>query len=112
MLRELQLVVDDRAWLAADLGPDAPAPCGWWSDNSPAAAVLTEGLRQAGRRLGRSELLAGLESLYRFETGLTPPLTYTPNRRVGANGAWVVITGGDRGDGLALLETAQWVDLP
>lgn len=79
---------------------------------SAAAAVLTEGLRRAGRRLGRTELLAALESLYRFETGLTPPLTYTSNRRVGANGAWVVVAGGDRGDGRALLETAEWVDLP
>lgn len=79
---------------------------------SAAAAVLTEGLRRAGRRLGRTELLAALESLYRFETGLTPPLTYTPNRRVGANGAWVVVAGGDRDDGRALIETAQWMDLP
>ena len=79
---------------------------------SAAAAVLTEGLRRAGRGVGRAELLAALESLYRFETGLTPPLTYTSNRRVGANGAWVVVAGGDRGDGRALLETAEWVDLP
>ncbi|HSN54079.1 MAG TPA: ABC transporter substrate-binding protein [Candidatus Sulfomarinibacteraceae bacterium] len=79
---------------------------------SAAAAVLTEGLRRAGRRLGRTELLSALESLYRFETGLTPPLTYTPNRRVGANGAWVVVDDGEQGDARALLETARWVELP
>ncbi|MCB1181870.1 hypothetical protein KDM41_00400 [bacterium] len=43
----LQLVVDDRAWLAADLGPDAPVPCGWWSDHSPAARVLAGSLTLA-----------------------------------------------------------------
>jgi len=79
---------------------------------SAAAAVLTEGLRRTGRRLGRAELLAALESLYRFETGLMPPLTYTSNRRVGANGAWVVVAGGGHDDGRSLLETAQWVNLP
>ena len=79
---------------------------------SAAAAVLTEGLRRTGRRLGRAELLTALESLYRFETGLMPPLTYTPNRRVGANGAWVVVAGGGHDDGRSLLETAHWVDLP
>jgi len=103
-LRELSSLVDEDAATREHVQAAISA--------SAASAVLTEGLRRAGRGLGRAELLAALESLYRFETGLTPPLTYTPNRRVGANGAWVVVAGGDRGDGRALLETAQWVDLP
>jgi hypothetical protein len=32
----------------------------------------------------------GLEALYDYETGVTPPLSYGPNRRVGARGAHVV----------------------
>jgi hypothetical protein len=32
----------------------------------------------------------GLEKLYNFETGVTPPLTYGPNRRIGALGAHIV----------------------
>lgn len=55
-----------------------------------AAAVLVEGLRRAGRELGRRGLVAALEKLYQFETGLTPPITFTANRRVGAYGAYVV----------------------
>ena len=55
-----------------------------------AAKVLVEGLRRAGRELGRRELVGQLEKLYEFETGLTPPITYTANRRVGARGAYVV----------------------
>ena len=35
-------------------------------------------------------LVDALEALYAFETGLTPPLSYGPNRRIGARGAHVV----------------------
>ena len=55
-----------------------------------AAKVLVEGMRRAGRDLSRERLIAGLEQLYRFETGVTPPLTYGPNRRIGARGAHVL----------------------
>lgn len=55
-----------------------------------AAAVLAEGLRQGGRRLSRSKLTGVLETLYSFEPGLVPPLTFSPTRRVGARGAYVV----------------------
>jgi ABC-type branched-subunit amino acid transport system substrate-binding protein len=55
-----------------------------------AAKLLEEGLRRAGRDLSRSGLVEGLEALYAFDTGLTPPLSYGPNRRIGARGAHVV----------------------
>ena len=55
-----------------------------------AAMLLEEGLRRAGARLDRTALVEGLEALYAFRTGLTPPLTYGPNRRIGARGAHVV----------------------
>jgi hypothetical protein len=55
-----------------------------------AAKLMVEGLRRAGRKLDRFSLVEGLEALYAFETGLTPPLTYGPNRRIGALGAHVV----------------------
>lgn len=55
-----------------------------------AARLLTEGLRRCGRQLSRTRLLEHLEGLYAFETGLAPPLSYGPNRRVGALGAYVV----------------------
>jgi hypothetical protein len=54
------------------------------------AKVLVEGLKIAGRDLTRDKLLRALESLYDFHTGLTPPLTYGVNRRIGALGAYVV----------------------
>jgi ABC-type branched-subunit amino acid transport system substrate-binding protein len=54
------------------------------------AQLLVEGLKRAGRDLSREKLIAALEGLYEYETGLTPPLTYGPNRRVGAAGAYIV----------------------
>lgn len=55
-----------------------------------AAKLMEEGLRRAGRDLSRVRLVEGLEALYAFQTELTPPLTYGPNRRIGAQGAHVM----------------------
>ena len=55
-----------------------------------AAKLLVEGLRRSGRDLSRLALVDALEALYAYETGLTPPLSYGPNRRIGARGAHVV----------------------
>jgi len=52
-----------------------------------AAKLLVEGLRGAGRALNRVRLVEALEALYAYDTGVTPPLTYGPNRRIGARGA-------------------------
>ena len=52
-----------------------------------AAKLLEVGLRGAGRTLNRERLVEAIEALYRYDTGLTPPLTYGPNRRIGAMGA-------------------------
>jgi ABC-type branched-subunit amino acid transport system substrate-binding protein len=55
-----------------------------------AASVMAEGLRRTGRNLSRERLVKSLEGLFAFETGLTPPVSFGPNRRVGAFGAHVV----------------------
>jgi ABC-type branched-subunit amino acid transport system substrate-binding protein len=55
-----------------------------------AAAVLGEALRRTGRQLSRARLVASLEALYRVETGLGPPVSYGPRRRVGVLGGYVV----------------------
>ncbi len=55
-----------------------------------AAKVLVEGLTRAGRDLSREKLINSLDGLYEYETGLTPRLTFGPNRRVGAAGAHIV----------------------
>ena len=55
-----------------------------------AAKLLVEGLRVAGHTLNRPGLVEAIEAQYRYDTGLTPPLTYGPNRRIGARGAHVM----------------------
>jgi ABC-type branched-subunit amino acid transport system substrate-binding protein len=54
------------------------------------AKVLTQGLKIAGRSISRAALVAALEGLANFDTGLTPRIGFGPNRRVGAPGAYIV----------------------
>jgi len=55
-----------------------------------AAKVLVEGLKRAGKDLNRAQLVQSLEGLSGYQTGVTPAITYGPNRRIGALGAYVV----------------------
>lgn len=55
-----------------------------------AARLFEEGVKRAGRDLSRAKLVAELERLYKWDSGLTPLLTFTPNRRIGARGAYIV----------------------
>lgn len=63
-----------------------------------AAKILVEGLMDAGRVLSRDKLLRALEKLYEIRTGLTPPITFGANRRIGALGAYVVTVDLERKD--------------
>lgn len=55
-----------------------------------AAKILVEALKQTGRDLSREKLIRALEGFYEYQTGLTPAITYGPNRRIGAMGAYVI----------------------
>jgi ABC-type branched-subunit amino acid transport system substrate-binding protein len=55
-----------------------------------AARILTEGLKRVGKDLSREKLIQSLEGLYEYQTGLTPAITFGPNRRIGAMGAYIV----------------------
>jgi len=55
-----------------------------------AAKLFVQGLKAAGRDLSRDKLIDALEALHGFNTGVTPPLTYSANRRIGALGAHIV----------------------
>jgi ABC-type branched-subunit amino acid transport system substrate-binding protein len=55
-----------------------------------AAKILVEALKRAGKDVSREKLIETLEGLNQFATGLTPAVTYGPNRRIGASGAYVV----------------------
>lgn len=72
-----------------------------------AARLLVEGLERAGRELSREKLIHELEGLYDHPTALTPPLTFGPNRRIGALGAHVAEIDLASGGFLRV----EWVDL-
>lgn len=55
-----------------------------------AALVLGEGLKRAGRDASREKLLAALENLHAFQTGVTPEIGFGPGRHIGAPGAHIV----------------------
>ncbi len=55
-----------------------------------AAEILAEGLRRTGRDLTRDHLIAQLEGIRKLRIDYGPPVTYSPNRRLGANGAYVM----------------------
>jgi len=54
------------------------------------AKILIEALKRVGKDLSRERLIQTLEGFYNYQTGLTPPISYGPNRRVGAMGAYIV----------------------
>ncbi|HEV7682502.1 MAG TPA: ABC transporter substrate-binding protein [Pyrinomonadaceae bacterium] len=55
-----------------------------------AAKILTEALKRVGKDASREKLIQTLEGLYEYQTGLTPAITFEPNRRIGAMGSYVV----------------------
>ena len=72
-----------------------------------AAKVLVEGLKRTGRDLSREKLIETLEGLKQYATGLSPAVTYGPNRRVGATGAYVITVDLE---GKKFLPASSWVD--
>lgn len=73
-----------------------------------AARLFEEAAKRAGRDLSRSKLVAELERFYKWPTGLTPPLTYHANRRIGAQGAYVVALDLER---KTFQRVGGWVDV-
>ena len=73
-----------------------------------AAKVLTEGLQRGGKDLSREKLITALEGLYDYETGLTPSITFGPNRRVGAAGAYIVTVDTKRKE---FVPTGDWLKI-
>jgi ABC-type branched-subunit amino acid transport system substrate-binding protein len=72
------------------------------------AKILVEGFKRAGRNVSREKLIEALEGLYQFQTGFTPSVTYGPNRRIGALGAYIVAV--DLTE-QRLVSLSPWIDL-
>jgi ABC-type branched-subunit amino acid transport system substrate-binding protein len=102
---DLPPALDRRAAIAEPLLPSDASPAGMaelhaLGDDSISPAVtgtfisvqlLVEALRHAGRDLGREKLIDTLEGFYDMESGLTPKITFGPNRHTGTNEAHVLV---------------------
>lgn len=56
-----------------------------------AAKVLVEALKRVGKELSREKLIQALEGFYEYPTGLMPIISYGANRRIGAQGGYVIM---------------------
>ena len=54
------------------------------------AKTLTEAIKLSSRKLSRATLISALEGLRDYRTGVIPPVSFGPNRRVGVEGSFVV----------------------
>ena len=73
-----------------------------------AAKILVEALRRIGKDISREKLIQTLEGLYQYPTELTPVISYGPNRRIGAMGAYVVQIDLQE---KKLLPASGWIDI-
>jgi len=82
---------DGRA-LYASLGEHGALPAVHLSSQIAALAaarVLAGAMQRSGRALNRERLGTELEGMSEFATGLTPPISFSLNRRIGALGAHI-----------------------
>jgi len=69
------------------------------------AILLEEGLKRSGKGVTREKLVDSIGDVWQLETGVTPPLTFTPNRHAGALGAQILkVDPGTR----RLLPATEW----
>jgi ABC-type branched-subunit amino acid transport system substrate-binding protein/mono/diheme cytochrome c family protein len=107
-LDDLPANLDHRAAIAVPLIPSDATPTGLaelhalgTNSTSPSITgtfvslqLLIESLRRAGRDLGREKLIDTMEGLYDLESGLTPKITFGPNRHTGTNIAHILVWSG------------------
>jgi ABC-type branched-subunit amino acid transport system substrate-binding protein/cytochrome c553 len=55
------------------------------------AVIMTmeECFKRVGKKLTKEKMLKAMEGLYEYRTGLTPPVTYNINQRVGSNNIYI-----------------------
>jgi Periplasmic binding protein/Cytochrome c len=77
----------------ASSGPEDSTPASriLWDRATASAGILTEGMKIAGRGLSRAALLEALEGFHEVQTNLPAPVSYGPNRRVGASGVRIMM---------------------
>ncbi len=67
-----------------------PTEMKWQLAALGSAKVLVQGLKLAGRELTRPKLVAALEQLSDFDSGVMPRIRFGRTQRIGASGAYIV----------------------
>jgi ABC-type branched-subunit amino acid transport system substrate-binding protein len=75
---------------ASSVEDPTTAPRNLWDRATASASIMTEGMKRAGRELSRAALLEALEGFHEIQTNLPAPMSYGPNRRVGASGVRIM----------------------
>ncbi len=91
----------------AELGKLVAAHAAMGRTALAAVGTLTKALGDTGRRLDRQGLLESLSAMRGFETGMMPPITFGPNRRVGVRGALITTFEVATGRRVA----SEWIDV-
>jgi ABC-type branched-subunit amino acid transport system substrate-binding protein len=55
-----------------------------------AAKVFVEAAKSSSKQLSRAEIVRAIEQLRDYATGVIAPVTFGPNRRIGASGSYIV----------------------
>jgi ABC-type branched-subunit amino acid transport system substrate-binding protein len=55
-----------------------------------AAKIFVEAAKSSSKQLSRSDIMRALEQLRNYTTGVIAPVTFGPNRRIGATGSYIV----------------------
>jgi len=61
-----------------------------WDRTTASAEIVVEAMKRAGRGLTRGKLIEALEGFHQVETSLHAPVSFGPNRRVGASNVRIV----------------------
>jgi ABC-type branched-subunit amino acid transport system substrate-binding protein len=68
----------------------APRNTGFQAVAYAAAKIFVEAAKSTTKQLNRPEIIRALEQMRNYSTGVIAPVTFGPNRRIGANGSYIV----------------------
>jgi ABC-type branched-subunit amino acid transport system substrate-binding protein len=71
-------------------GGVAPRNTGFQAVAYAAAKIFVEAMKSSSKQVNRREIISELEQMRNYVTGVIAPVTFGPNRRIGANGSYIV----------------------
>ena len=68
----------------------APRSTGFQTVAYAAAKIFVEAAKSSSRQLNRPDIIRALEQMRNYATGVIAPVTFGPNRRIGATGSYII----------------------